>query len=80
MQHHLGVNGSGSLLAVPPAVLANLCACYVISSQNEMAEDLLRHVEEETSAAQVVLQLATYATFYAPRSSALYAKAALQTS
>ncbi len=65
MQHHLGCQegptdgaggggvGGGGLLSVPPAALANLCVCYVISSQNEVAEDLLRRVEEETSAAQV---------------------------
>ncbi len=43
----------GSLMDVPPAALANLCVCYVISSQNEVAEDLLKRVEEETTAAQV---------------------------
>ncbi len=53
MQHHLGQEGPGSLLAVPPTALANLCVCYVISSQNEVAEDLLRRVEEESAAAQV---------------------------
>lgn len=54
MQHHLGPEGGGGgLLAVPPAALANLCVCYVITSQNDVAEDLLRRMEEETTAAQV---------------------------
>lgn len=53
MQHHLGMDGSGSLLSVPPSALANLCVCHVISSRNDVAEDLLRRIEEEASASQV---------------------------
>ncbi|GAB4820179.1 hypothetical protein N2152v2_007225 [Parachlorella kessleri] len=49
----------GSLMDVPPAALANLCVCYVISSQNEVAEDLLKRVEEETTAAQAAGQSLT---------------------
>lgn len=42
----------GSILDVPPSAVANLCVCYVIMSQNEMAEELLRRIEDATSAMQ----------------------------
>ncbi len=42
----------GSLLDVPPSAVANLCVCYVIGSQNEAAEELLRRLEDETTAAE----------------------------
>lgn len=40
----------GSLLDVPPSALANLCVCHVIGGRNEVAEDLLRRLEEEIAA------------------------------
>jgi hypothetical protein len=36
-----------SLLAVPAIVLANLCVSYIMTSQNEEAEELMRRVEKE---------------------------------
>ena len=41
----------GSLLDVPPAALANLCVCHVVGSQNEVAEELLRRLEDVVGAA-----------------------------
>ncbi|KAI3430438.1 hypothetical protein D9Q98_005033 [Chlorella vulgaris] len=50
-----GSNGSGSnggsLLDVPPSALANLCVCRVVAGQNEVAEELLRRLDDETAAA-----------------------------
>ncbi|RKO95810.1 hypothetical protein CAUPRSCDRAFT_3594, partial [Caulochytrium protostelioides] len=43
---------SGQLLEVPAIVLANLCVAYIITSQNELAEDIMREVETEELAAQ----------------------------
>ncbi|PRW32971.1 TPR repeat-containing isoform B [Chlorella sorokiniana] len=45
-------SSGGSLLDVPPSAVANLCVCHVISSQNEAAEELLRRLEDETTAAE----------------------------
>uniref|UniRef100_A0A183CM83 Tetratricopeptide repeat protein 30 n=1 Tax=Globodera pallida TaxID=36090 RepID=A0A183CM83_GLOPA len=38
------------LLDVSAAVLANLCACYVMTSSNEEAEEVMRRVEREENA------------------------------
>ncbi|KAL4422716.1 hypothetical protein ABPG75_008913 [Micractinium tetrahymenae] len=46
-----GAGAGGSLLDVPPWALANLCVCHVVGSQNEVAEDLLRRLEDEVAAA-----------------------------
>eukprot|EP00887_Chlorella_sp_A99_P000192 scaffold13.g192.t1 len=51
--------GGGSILDVPPSALANLCVCYVIRSQNEVAEDLLRRLEDATATAQAAAAQAT---------------------
>jgi tetratricopeptide repeat protein 30 len=36
-----------NLLDVTPIVLANLCVSYIMTSQNEAAEDLMRRIEKE---------------------------------
>ena len=36
-----------SILKVPAIVLANLCVAYIMTSQNEEAEELMRRVEKE---------------------------------
>lgn len=38
------------LLNVPAAVLANLCVAYIMTSQNEAAEELMRKIEKEVRA------------------------------
>ena len=35
------------LLSVPAIVLANLCVCYIMTSQNDQAEALMRQVEKQ---------------------------------
>ena len=35
------------MLNVPAIVLANLCVSYIMTSQNEAAEDLMRKIEKE---------------------------------
>lgn len=35
------------ILNVSAVVLANLCVCYLVTSQNEEAEELLRKLEKE---------------------------------
>jgi tetratricopeptide repeat protein 30 len=35
------------ILTVPAIVLANLCVAYIMTSQNELAEDLMRQIERE---------------------------------
>lgn len=35
------------LLNVPAIVLANLCVCYIMTSQNDQAEALMRQVERQ---------------------------------
>ena len=42
-----GGAGGGSILSVPAIVLANLCVAYIMTSQNEEAEELMRKVEKE---------------------------------
>ena len=44
-----------NLLEVTAIVLANLCVCYIMTSQNDQAEALMRQVErqEEQQASQV---------------------------
>lgn len=46
---------SEELLGVTAIVLANLCVAYIMTSQNELAEELMRQVEreEEQAALQV---------------------------
>ncbi|KAI8470715.1 MAG: flagellar associated protein [Monoraphidium minutum] len=41
----LVVAGADDLLALPAVVLANLCVCLIMTSQNEEAEELMRRVE-----------------------------------
>jgi tetratricopeptide repeat protein 30 len=36
-----------NILDVPAIVLANLCVCYIMTNQNEEAEELMRKVEKE---------------------------------
>ena len=36
-----------NILSVPAIVLANLCVAYIMTSQNEEAEELMRRVEKE---------------------------------
>ena len=36
-----------SILEVPAIVLANLCVSYIMTSQNEEAEELMRKIEKE---------------------------------
>ena len=36
-----------ALLTVPAIVLANLCVCYIMTSQNDQAEALMRQVEKQ---------------------------------
>ena len=38
---------SANILQVPAIVLANLCVAYIMTSQNEEAEELMRRVERE---------------------------------
>ncbi len=38
---------SEALLAVPAIVLANVCVAYIMTSQNEEAEELMRKIEKE---------------------------------
>ncbi|GBG33812.1 Tetratricopeptide repeat protein 30A [Hondaea fermentalgiana] len=38
---------TGSILDVTAIVLANLCVAYIMTSQNERAEDLMRRIEKE---------------------------------
>lgn len=40
-------NGGEQLLNVPAIVLANLCVSYIMTSQNEAAEELMRKIEKE---------------------------------
>ena len=49
------------LLSVPAIVLANLCVCYIMTSQNDQAEALMRQVErQEQQQATAVSHLALY--------------------
>ena len=38
---------AAAILQVPAIVLANLCVAYIMTSQNEEAEELMRRVERE---------------------------------
>jgi tetratricopeptide repeat protein 30 len=44
---------SNSLLDITAIVLANLCVAYIMTSQNELAEELMRQVEQEEENAQL---------------------------
>ena len=35
------------ILDIEVVVLANLCVCYIMTNRNEMAEDLMRKIEDE---------------------------------
>jgi hypothetical protein len=35
------------LISIPAMILANLCVCYIMTNQNEKAEDILKRVEKE---------------------------------
>jgi len=41
---------SHQILSVPAIVLANLCVSYIMTSQNEQAEELMRRIEKEEEA------------------------------
>lgn len=57
VQGHLG-----NLLEVTAIVLANLCICYIMTSQNDQAEALMRQVErqEEQQASAVSTRSQTH--------------------
>ena len=38
-----------NILTIPAIVLANLCVSYIMTSQNEQAEELMRKIEKEVS-------------------------------
>lgn len=42
-----GNTSSSSLLDIQAIILANLCVSYIMTSQNEIAEDLMRRIEKE---------------------------------
>ena len=44
---------SDALLDITAIVLANLCVAYIMTSQNELAEELMRQVEREEERAQM---------------------------
>lgn len=39
--------GSESILHIAPIVLANLCVCYIMTNQNEEAEEIMKLLEKE---------------------------------
>ncbi|CAI4225202.1 unnamed protein product [Auanema sp. JU1783] len=43
-----------SILNIPAIILANLCVCYIMTNQNEEAEELMRKVEREEDDAREV--------------------------
>jgi len=48
------IKGTESLLHISPIVLANLCVAYIMTNQNEEAEEIMKRVEkEETSTVTV---------------------------
>eukprot|EP00878_Enallax_costatus_P023017 GHUV01024462.1.p1 GENE.GHUV01024462.1~~GHUV01024462.1.p1 ORF type:complete len:609 (+),score=194.63 GHUV01024462.1:460-2286(+) len=47
----LAARNANNLLGVTAIVLANLCVSYIMTSQNEDAEELMRQVEQEEEAA-----------------------------
>ncbi len=47
VQKQSGGGAEPQLLNVPAAVLANLCVAYIMTSQNEAAEELMRKIEKE---------------------------------
>ncbi|OQR69400.1 tetratricopeptide repeat protein 30A-like [Tropilaelaps mercedesae] len=40
------LKSNSSVLDVPAVVLANLCVCYIMTSRNEEAEELMRRIEQ----------------------------------
>jgi hypothetical protein len=46
---------SEHILTVPAIVLANLCVSYIMTSQNDQAEELMRKIEKEVSHASLPL-------------------------
>ncbi|XP_022658940.1 tetratricopeptide repeat protein 30A-like isoform X2 [Varroa jacobsoni] len=40
------LKNSSNVLDVPAVVLANLCVCYIMTSRNEEAEELMRRIEQ----------------------------------
>lgn len=46
-----GILVKGGLLDIPAIVLANLCVSYIMTSQNEEAEEIMRRVEADEAAA-----------------------------
>ncbi|KAJ7534030.1 hypothetical protein O6H91_13G076100 [Diphasiastrum complanatum] len=48
----LVTKSGGDTLSVPAIVLANLCVSYIMTSQNEEAEDLMRKIEKDEERAQ----------------------------
>jgi tetratricopeptide repeat protein 30 len=43
----VNTNGAESLLRISPIVLANLCVAYIMTNQNEEAEEIMKRVEKE---------------------------------
>jgi len=39
--------GAGNILNVTPIILGNLCVSYIMTSQNEIAEDIMKQIETE---------------------------------
>ena len=52
---------SEKILDVTAIVLANLCVAYIMTSQNEEAEDLMRKIEKEASALRACVACVTLA-------------------
>mmetsp|Transcript_36135 Transcript_36135/g.115695 ORF Transcript_36135/g.115695 Transcript_36135/m.115695 type:complete len:353 (+) Transcript_36135:1172-2230(+) len=52
-------SSSRSLLEVPAIVLANLCVSYIMTSQNEDAEELMRAIEKEEEKAAYTTSTST---------------------
>lgn len=50
VQKQSGGGAEPQLLNVPAVVLANLCVAYIMTSQNEAAEELMRKIEKEVRA------------------------------
>lgn len=54
VQKQSGGGAEPQLLNVPAAVLANLCVAYIMTSQNEAAEELMRKIEKEVRTAGIL--------------------------
>ena len=51
IQHYESIlaltNANEDILEISPVVLGNLCVCYIMTNQNEAAEDIIKTVERE---------------------------------